>query len=127
MANRRLTSRGAARPGTLHGQVVDILPVAVGGLPIVVACVPRLGRDAAQGDQHFAFDPVRSRPGTALAERAHPEPFSVGQDAHLVDGPAQKQREDRVAGFMVGGRLVVGRLHAFTVAGPEGGTNASPL
>jgi hypothetical protein len=51
-------------------------------------------------------------------------PLVVGQDAHLVDRPAQEQCEDRVAGFVVGGRFVVWEFHAFTLPGVGGGTNA---
>src|SRR5205085_2512181 len=44
---------GAALPGRLHGQVADGVAVAAGGVPGVVARVPGLGRDAAQGDEHL--------------------------------------------------------------------------
>jgi hypothetical protein len=46
---------GLAHVTPLDGQAADILPVAGGILPGVVADMANLGRDAAQGDEDLAL------------------------------------------------------------------------
>ncbi len=109
---------GAAITGPLHGQFVHDLLIACGPLPGVVPRETRLSRDAAQGDENLAFQPILRRPKYRFAELAQTETFIVRHNADARDRPVQDQRQHRMTGFMVsGGFKAGGWFHDFIIQG----------
>ncbi len=122
-----LQSFGSSLAGPLHGQLSDVALIAHRPAPGVVAGVPRLGRDAAQSDEHLAFQPVLRRPKHALAELAVAQVLAIRQHADALHRPAQNQSHHRVAGFVVSSGGIVGRFHDFSVPGRHGLTKLRRL
>jgi hypothetical protein len=98
--------------GPLDGKSAYIPPVLSGLIPGIVSGVPGLGREAAQGDEHFLFEPILRRPNNTFAKLAPPEPLAIRQYANALHRPAERQRHDRVARFVVGRGFAIRRFHA---------------
>ncbi len=117
-----LESFGPSLAGALHGQLLHILLIACGSAPGVVAGVFRLGGDASQGDEHLALQPILRWPKHALAEGTMPRVLAIRQHADALDWPAEYQRDDGMAGFVVGSGGVISWFHVFDSIFADGKT-----
>lgn len=111
---------GLPRTRPLRGETADVLLIASGASPGVLSGVACLGRDASERDKDLAFEPVLGRPEEALAEGALAESILVRQYADPMDGTPERQRDNGMAGFVIGGGGIGRGDHLFNV--PEQGS-----
>jgi hypothetical protein len=74
-------SLGTSSAGPFDCQCPNVLQIAVGSAPGVHTGTAGLRRDAAQGDEDFAFQPILRRSKDAFAKLAPAEVFAVGWPA----------------------------------------------
>ena len=100
---------GSTFPGAFDGESLDVLPIASSGIPGMDAGMFRFGRQAAEGDEDFAFDPILGGPDAGLLEFADAEPLAIGQNAYGLHLSSEREGEDGVASFVIGGGFLGGR------------------
>ena len=110
-----LQTLGLTLSGTLHRQTTNRSQVLSGTVPRILTGVSCFGRKSRQSDEDFSLQPIFRGADALLPKLTAAEPFTAWQNTDSLNGAAQRQRNHRVAGFVVGSRFVVRFGHRFAV------------
>lgn len=104
-----LAARALRRQGSHGAQVL------LRSSPGIFARVTGFRGDTAQQDQDFDLDRVVCRFGSPFLQFALPKPQLIGQDADALHVSAERQRDDCVPRFVIGGRELDRRVRSWSI------------